>query len=185
MKDKWRTAFLPTLIDKFFTSDRPFDSFNIGSDEFIMLLKAIIKEVFPNFKYEVTSTDSIHFLVCYILCCFLKRLLISIHPQAYNRINEKRSNIGKSALKFVEDYLKTLESDQKVEDWLRWSMHIDGPLFFKIPTPIDSPTDSKDPHYQVSFCFILHSACRHPVAVSRGPPTFKIHHRACCPPYCS
>lgn len=64
-QDKWRATFLPTLYNKFFTSDEPFDGFNKGCDQFIALLQTIFGEVFPGIDYEVTSSDSIHLLVCY------------------------------------------------------------------------------------------------------------------------
>src|SRR6266446_3598250 len=62
-QEKWRETFLPTLYDKFFASGQPFDGFCRGSDQFIALLQGVIEEVYPNIDYEVTSTDSIHFLV--------------------------------------------------------------------------------------------------------------------------
>ena len=65
---KWRSTFLPTLYERFFTSDEPFDEFNAGSDEFVALLQSIIEEVYPNVDYEVTSSDSIHFLVRHFTC---------------------------------------------------------------------------------------------------------------------
>jgi len=60
---KWRNTFLPTLYDKFFASDQPFDTFTIGSKQFVDLLQAVIGEVYPDIEYKVTSSDSIHFLV--------------------------------------------------------------------------------------------------------------------------
>ena len=62
---KWCKTFLPTLYDKFFTSNEPFDAFAKGSDDFIVLLQATVEEVFPEVKYGVTSADSIHFLVSF------------------------------------------------------------------------------------------------------------------------
>lgn len=44
------------------------------------------------------------------------------------------------------------------KDWLHWSLCIDGPLFFKVPSPMGSPIDQTDPEYQVSRHFIL---CHH------------------------
>lgn len=67
---KWRQIFLPTLYDKFFASSQPFDGFCRGSDQFVALLQDIVEEVYPDVDYEVTSVDSIHFLVsflCYTL----------------------------------------------------------------------------------------------------------------------
>lgn len=61
---KWRDTFLPTLYDKFFSSDQPFDTFTTGSDQFVALLQVVIDEVYPDIEYKVTSSDSIHFLVC-------------------------------------------------------------------------------------------------------------------------
>ncbi|KIM39261.1 hypothetical protein M413DRAFT_29440 [Hebeloma cylindrosporum] len=126
---KWRSTFLPTLYDKFFASDQPFDAFYKGSDQFVALLQAIIEEVYPDVEYKVTATDSIHFL-------------------AYNRINERRSSIGSNAISIVKQHIGTLNGEQAAKDWLRWSRRVDGPLFFKTPSPIDSPNDQKDPGYQ-------------------------------------
>ena len=67
-QEKWRETFLPTLYDKFFASDQPFDGFFRGSDQFVTLLQGIVEEVYPNVDYEVTSADSINSLVrfhCY------------------------------------------------------------------------------------------------------------------------
>ena len=61
---QWRESFLPTLYDKFFTSDQPFDGFYKGSDQFIALLQTTVNKVFLDINYDVTSLDSIHFLVC-------------------------------------------------------------------------------------------------------------------------
>jgi len=60
---KWRDTFLPTLYDKFFASDQPFEGFYKGNDQFLALLQGIVEEVYPDIDYEVTSLDSIHFLV--------------------------------------------------------------------------------------------------------------------------
>jgi len=61
--EKWRDAFLPTLYNKFFASDKPFDAFAKGSDQFVALLQAVVEEVYPDIKYKVTSSGGIHFLV--------------------------------------------------------------------------------------------------------------------------
>jgi hypothetical protein len=66
--EKWRDTFLPTLYDKFFASDQPFEGFYKGSDQFVALLQGIIEEVYPNVDYEVSSSDSIHFLVRDLTC---------------------------------------------------------------------------------------------------------------------
>ena len=60
---KWRDTFLPTLYNKFFTSNEPFDAFYKGTNEFVALLQVIIEEVYPDIDYKVTSSDGIHFLV--------------------------------------------------------------------------------------------------------------------------
>jgi len=64
---KWWGTFLPTLYSKFFMSDQPFNSFCRGSDQFVTLLQGITEEVYPDINYDVTSSDSIHFLHFY--CC--------------------------------------------------------------------------------------------------------------------
>jgi hypothetical protein len=60
---KWRSTFLPTLYDKFFASNQPFDTFTSGSDQFVALLQVVVEDAYPDIKYKVTSSDSIHFLV--------------------------------------------------------------------------------------------------------------------------
>ena len=65
---KWRDTFLPTLYDKFFASDEPFDGFYRCSDEFVALLQSTVEEVYPDVDYEVNSSDSIHFLVRQFPC---------------------------------------------------------------------------------------------------------------------
>jgi hypothetical protein len=75
--------------------------------------------------------------------------------QAYNRINEKRSSVGSMALKNIKSHIKTLGDDQSGREWLRWAVRVDGPLFFKVPTPYGCPSNRKDPGYVVS----RHVAC--------------------------
>jgi hypothetical protein len=159
-QENWRNTFLPTLYDKFFASDQPFDGFCKGSEKFTALLQCIVEEVYPDIDYEVTSSDGIHFLVrlysaltlAYHLTYFTSLICFSI--QAYNRINEKRSKVGSNAIDIVKQYLGTLKGANAAKDWLRWSLRGDGPLFFKVPSPMSSPTDQKDPEYQVSRCFL-------------------------------
>lgn len=74
-EEKWRSTFLPTLYDKFFASDRPFDTFCVGSDEFVALLQEVVEEVYPEVKYKVTSSDAIHFLVCHFNSFYLRNLI--------------------------------------------------------------------------------------------------------------
>jgi hypothetical protein len=74
--------------------------------------------------------------------CFLK---------AYNHINEKRSSIGGAAVAIIEKYIKTLGYDaEEVKLWCRWAKRIDGPIFYKKPTPQTCPTDIKHKDYIVS-----------------------------------
>jgi hypothetical protein len=59
----WRKKFLPTLYDKFFTSNEPFAQFFKASDTFIALLQEIVDEVFPTSSYEANTSDALHQLV--------------------------------------------------------------------------------------------------------------------------
>ncbi|KDR66446.1 hypothetical protein GALMADRAFT_232506 [Galerina marginata CBS 339.88] len=63
----WRASFLPTLYDKFFSSDKPFDAFCHGSDQFVALLQVVIEEVYPTVDYTITSSDPIYLLVSLFL----------------------------------------------------------------------------------------------------------------------
>jgi hypothetical protein len=67
-REKWRDTFLPTLYDKFFSSDQPFEGFYKDSDKFVALLQGIIEEVYPDIDYEVSSSDSIQLLVRHFTC---------------------------------------------------------------------------------------------------------------------
>ncbi|KAF8180602.1 hypothetical protein BJ912DRAFT_1044848 [Pholiota molesta] len=129
MKSKWRKVILPTLYDKFFASKEPFSQFFKGSDTFVALLQATINEVFPATNYKVNSTDALHHL-------------------AYNRINERRSHIGLSAIEAVKQHISTLDGEKEAREWIRWAIRGDGPLFFRIPTPPNSPSDRTDPTYK-------------------------------------
>lgn len=72
--------------------------------------------------------------------------------KAYNRINEKRSSIGGAAVAIIESYLKTLGYDaEEVKIWCRWAKRVDGPIFYKKPTPQACPTDIKHKDYIVSL----------------------------------
>ncbi|KAF8812066.1 hypothetical protein BYT27DRAFT_7088245 [Phlegmacium glaucopus] len=120
---EWRGSFLPTLYDKFFSSDKPFDAFCHGSDQFVALLQVIIEEVYPNVEYTITSSDAIYLL--------------------------KWSNIGSNAINLVKKQLNTFKDEQAAKDWLWWALRVtDGPLFFKEPSPMGSPIDQKDLAYE-------------------------------------
>ena len=73
--EKWRARFLPTLYDKFFSSNKPFDAFYLGNDTFVTVLQAIVEEVYPEVKYKVTSSDSIYFLVSCLTLFYLQDFL--------------------------------------------------------------------------------------------------------------
>jgi hypothetical protein len=73
--EKWRAHFLPTLYDKFFSSNKPFDTFYLGNDTFVSVLQAIVEEVYPEVKYKVTSSDSIYFLVSCLTSFYLQNFL--------------------------------------------------------------------------------------------------------------
>jgi len=50
-EEKWQDTFLLTLYDKFFASDKPFDTFTIGSNQLVTLLQTIVDEVYPDIEY--------------------------------------------------------------------------------------------------------------------------------------
>ena len=70
--------------------------------------------------------------------------------QVYNWINEKRSSIGSSAISIVKQHISTLNRENAAKHWLCWPLRMDGPLFFKVPSPPHSLIDNKDPQYKVS-----------------------------------
>ncbi|PPQ76695.1 hypothetical protein CVT24_010902, partial [Panaeolus cyanescens] len=127
---RWKKVFLPSLYDRFFTSSDPFENFLKGSSSFISIIQETLDEVYPTISYKVSSSDP-------------------IHAMAYNRINEKRSAIGSTALSTVEGYIETLSKNGSArKDWLIWASRPDGPLFFRHPVDADSPRDRRDPNYK-------------------------------------
>lgn len=145
----WKKAFLPALFAKFFSSKEPFAHFAKGSDAFIALLQEVVKEVYPKINYKVSARDAIHALVRSIYLT-LKTGLICFLIQAYNRINEKRSLIGSSAVDMIVQYTSTLQGEKAVREWLLWASRGDGPLYFREPVAPDAPRDTEDPQYVVS-----------------------------------
>jgi hypothetical protein len=85
---KWRTTFLPTLYGKFFTSDQLFNGFYKDSDQFVTLFQSIIQEVYPDIDYNVTSSDSIHFLVRsnFMLCFSFTLTLMKLNLSFFNKL---------------------------------------------------------------------------------------------------
>jgi hypothetical protein len=55
-----------------------------------------------------------------------------------------------NAVNIVKQDISTLKGDNAAKDWFCWSLHMDGPIFFKVPSPIGFPIDHNDPKYQVS-----------------------------------
>ena len=89
------------------------------------------------------------------------------------------------ALKIIKSHINTLSDDQSGREWLRWAIRIDGPLFFKVPTPYDCPSDRKDPRYVVSNSIARHWNSRLKLRArlnsteSAGPPDVEVHSSAC------
>lgn len=55
----------------------------------------------------------------------------------------------------LQAHLRTLKGETGHHDWLRWALRGDGPLFFKTPSPMNSPNNQGDPRYQVSDLILL------------------------------
>ncbi|KAF5318667.1 hypothetical protein D9619_011058 [Psilocybe cf. subviscida] len=127
--NEWRSVFLPTLYDKLFASDEPFATFFKGSQDFVSLLQLTVNEVYPFSDYQVASYDALHAL-------------------AYNRINEKRSIIGSNAVQIIKSYVTRFQGEAEIMAWGRWALRTDGPLFYRVPAPANSPVDHKDPEYE-------------------------------------
>jgi len=48
----------------------------------------------------------------------------------------------------VNQHISSLKGENAVKDWFRWSLRVDELLFFKVPSPIGSPSDHTDPKYK-------------------------------------
>ena len=147
---KWRNVFIPSLYNALFQSEAPFKDFVLSAPKFINIVQNLVDHVYPEVDYTVKRDDAIHLLVRSnsLSLCSAQYLL----SKAYNHINEKRSSLGGDAVAVVAKHLKEL--GYEVEDaklWCRWAKRVDGPMFFKIPTPQTCPIDTKHKDYIVSI----------------------------------
>jgi hypothetical protein len=71
--------------------------------------------------------------------------------QSYNRINDRRADIASSAIELLSTHLKAYRLTGEANDFLVWARRLDGPLFFKEPTPASCKVPRDDPSYIVSW----------------------------------
>jgi hypothetical protein len=69
--------------------------------------------------------------------------------QAYNRTNDRRAEIATSAIDKLSAHLKKYRLASEANDFLMWARRLDGPLFFKEPTPASCKVSRSDPGYIV------------------------------------
>ncbi|KAJ7572019.1 hypothetical protein C8J56DRAFT_1070288 [Mycena floridula] len=128
--ERWRNIFIPTLYDLFFCSKDPWGDFsNTKSDGLVKGIQTVVNLVYPGIKYKVTDSCAIFLL-------------------GYNRVNERRSAIGKSTLDTVTDHISVnCKTPAETASFISWANRPDGPLFFATPSPKDSPKSRRDPGY--------------------------------------
>ncbi|RXW16093.1 hypothetical protein EST38_g9753 [Candolleomyces aberdarensis] len=117
--NKWRVSFLPTLYHVFYISTDPFKNFMISTPALVGRVQQLVDLVYPEVAYEVQASNE------------------PFHLLSYNRINERRGLIAKSALDVVSKHVvsTTFSNNRDRHDWLMWACRLDGPLFFEEPTP--------------------------------------------------
>jgi len=156
VNSKWKKVFIPSLYDSLYMSSQPFQAFVSGSTTFIKIIQQLVNCVYPEVHYIISKDEPIHLLVSSHLMFVIFSIFSLCTIKAYNRVNEKRSRIGKDAIKIVETHLECigLTDADDIKCWCRWAKRVDGPLFFKTPTPQSRPTDKNDAKYIVSPRFL-------------------------------
>ncbi|KAH6868893.1 hypothetical protein BKA70DRAFT_1358907 [Coprinopsis sp. MPI-PUGE-AT-0042] len=129
LNQEWRLKFLPTLYLIFYTSWDTFKGFALSSQSLLKTVQDVVKTVYPHVTYPVKMKDDAFYLL------------------AYNRINDRRAAISNSALERLSAHLKAFRLTSEAHDFLMWARRLDGPLFFKEPTPASCKVSRDDPSY--------------------------------------
>lgn len=79
--------------------------------------------------------------------------LHDVHFEARDRLNDKRSWIGRQAVKIVKELFNSpdyVDNPTAIAEYAQYATRVDGPALFGKPTPI-THTDPLLPSYKVSY----------------------------------
>ncbi|KDQ63883.1 hypothetical protein JAAARDRAFT_187284 [Jaapia argillacea MUCL 33604] len=126
----WVSVFLPTLYACFGSSRKPWTLFTMTIESVPIVVKVFAK-CFPGVKFNITLNGK-------------------VFKTAIDRINEKRSFIGRRALEIVAEYFSNspyAHDASEIAKYAQWASRPNGPGIFKDPTPIDCKVSPQDPKY--------------------------------------
>ncbi|KAH6911315.1 hypothetical protein BKA70DRAFT_57124 [Coprinopsis sp. MPI-PUGE-AT-0042] len=129
LNQDWKLKFLPTLYLIFYTSFDTFKGFALSSRPLLNIVQAAVNTVYPKATYRVRIKGEPFYLL------------------AYNRINDRRARISNLALERLSTHLKGFRLTSEAHDFLMWARRLDGPLFFKEPTPASCKASRDEPGY--------------------------------------
>ncbi|KAK7438089.1 hypothetical protein VKT23_018255 [Stygiomarasmius scandens] len=128
VKNTWKTKGCDTFNALLFKSTRPFEEFVKGSEDFLDACQSVVPALY-NSEYKVVKGDA-------------------IYEQGYDRIVDKRSDIGDKAQSVVDDFFlkhsNYATNPEGRREYARWALRKNGPLLFLQPGAADSDTPGKD-----------------------------------------
>ncbi|EIW84721.1 hypothetical protein CONPUDRAFT_69744 [Coniophora puteana RWD-64-598 SS2] len=120
INDYWTTSLLPTIHACFASSSDIWNVFK-KSPETVITLQKIIDTITPGSPYRVCIGDE-------------------IFNKTVDRMYEKRSEIGRLALEYVDTFYTApsfVNNPAAIREHVAWALHQDGPAFWEEPTPMD------------------------------------------------
>lgn len=152
----WETVALPALYSALYRSSDPliFATKGDTAASEAVALKAIRDIIDKNYPGNTLPT----FLWNNVLVSRVRLLagviniLLTTFSQGVSRVRERRSLVIQTCLNVIDAFFKTEEYLGKpaaISKYAKYALRVDGPAFWKIPTPESSPRDPKAPGYTV------------------------------------
>ncbi|KIJ63555.1 hypothetical protein HYDPIDRAFT_40966 [Hydnomerulius pinastri MD-312] len=130
IRKSWITVFLPTLYRRLGSYHQPFDLYK--RDHLLLrTIQEVIDICFPTSGYRATGFDRL---------CTL----------AYNRIGDRLSQFGRSAIKNVQSFFDKppySNDSRAIAQYAKYATQKDGPAVYRFPSP--RGTYEGDPGYQL------------------------------------
>ncbi|TEB31954.1 hypothetical protein FA13DRAFT_1732235 [Coprinellus micaceus] len=135
--NKWTENYLPTVFHMYYHASEHFVTWGSNSKTLNEAIQGAVDLVYPDEEYQVGMVgDPIQLLT-------------------YNRISERRSNLGSDAVLLLQEHLGKIKENpspdydglSEVHDWLEWARRDTGPLFFERPTPVHCTADVGEPGF--------------------------------------
>ncbi|KAF5361178.1 hypothetical protein D9758_009060 [Tetrapyrgos nigripes] len=112
----WKKRGCDTFNALLFASTDPFGEFAKSSESFLLACQSAVPKLW-NSEYKVVRGDAIFKL-------------------GYNKIIDKRSDIGQKAMAVVNDFFAQKEYANQpilIREYARWALHYNGPLLYAQP----------------------------------------------------